>query len=499
MRPANLFSLIGAKQNLKEETSKKYLSSFKIQIRDDELIDLETFVKEFRRNFRVVDITWLSQFYVGYKIEQISKEFDLLRIGDDNIINIEIKREHTGLKVQKQLIQNKYYLSFLGKKIISFTYISETNKLLYLNDNSEIEEVDFEFLKSYLSTQKLKNMTNIEINTLFNPSNYLVSPFNSTLAFINDRYFLTNQQTEFKKKIFNLFNQELDCFISINGAAGTGKTLLTYDIAKDAQNRGKKIIIYHCGIINEGQETLNRDYDWFINPIKNLRTDHFKNFDLVIVDECQRIKQEQLSGIIQSVKENRIKCIFSYDKNQFLHNNEFYSNIIGTISEVVKETHTFSLSEKIRTNKELAAFTKNLFDLSKINNIQEYKNIDIQYFAIANEATHYMEMLEENNWKIIHYSSPLFNKDPYGNYQLSCRDSAHMVLGQEYDNVAVIIDACFYYNKSGILSSNHVNAYYRADKMLFQMVTRARNKLTVIIIDNEDLLDKCLKITNGSN
>lgn len=496
MKPANLFSIVGAINTLNEEILEKYLRNFKIQIKKSELPDLQNFVNHFKESFNNYDINILGNFYIGYKIEQISKEFDLLRIGEDDIINIELKRKHTGTKIQKQLVQNKYYLSSLGKKIESFTYVVDDRMLLYLNDNSEVEEVNFEFLEKTLKIQRLKNMNNIKISTLFNPSNYLVSPFNSTTAFVNDNYFLTDQQTEFKKNIFDLFNKEKECFISISGSAGTGKTLLTYDIAKEAMSNNKRVIVYHCGILNQGQITLVIDYGWTIKPVKELGKHNFENFDLVIIDECQRIKKDQLAFVIHAVETAQIKCIFAHDGNQFLHYSEFINDIPSIIAGQLNTSNSFLLSEKIRTNKELAAFTKNLFDLSKINSIQKYENIDIKYFAYSSEATDYITMLKENSWKVIHYSSPLFGDDPYRSYQLGYEESAHQVLGQEYDNVVVVIDEDFYYNK-GILRSKHYKPYYRADKMLLQMITRARNKLTVIIIRNEELLSQCLKIINA--
>ena len=51
-------------------------------------------------------ISSFDGFYVGYTIKQIGKEFDLLRFGSDNILNIEIKSElKQANKMQKLLMQ----------------------------------------------------------------------------------------------------------------------------------------------------------------------------------------------------------------------------------------------------------------------------------------------------------------------------------------------------------------------------------------------------------
>ncbi|AUS27714.1 hypothetical protein [Paenibacillus polymyxa] len=67
--------------------------------------------------------------------------------------------------------------------------------------------------------------------------------------------------------------------------------------------------------------------------------------------------------------------------------------------------------------------------------------------------------------------------------------NAHHVIGQEFDKVAVVINERFYYNDSGqLLSIREAGAPpYRMDKMLYQMLTRARQEITVVIYKNKDM------------
>ena len=67
------------------------------------------------------------------------------------------------------------------------------------------------------------------------------------------------------------------------------------------------------------------------------------------------------------------------------------------------------------------------------------------------------------------------------------------MIGQEFDGVAVTIDKYFRYNKDGKLAYVG-SSYYYPVKMLFQNITRARKRLDLIIIDNEDLLNRCVDI-----
>lgn len=248
----NLLSLIQAFDTLEELNYKNFLAHYGITIKDKEVDDLKSLTKILYDETEKRSI--FSQFYVSYKIPQIGKEFDLLRFGNKCVINIELKNSSTEEKFFYQLKRNEYYLSFIGKQIYSFTFVADEKKLYFLNDEGKIEEVDFSNLIKLLYEQQVSKLDNV--NKLFNPSDYLVSPFNSTEKFIKNEYFLTHQQEELKTNIFAIIKDHSKAnFISITGSAGTGKTLLTYDIAKEIMQSGKKVLIIHCGYLNEGQLT----------------------------------------------------------------------------------------------------------------------------------------------------------------------------------------------------------------------------------------------------
>ncbi|HHR6132362.1 TPA: hypothetical protein ACS72K_004031, partial [Providencia alcalifaciens] len=190
MKDINLISLTQAANTLSEAYFTRYYQYYAIEIKPDEVEVLKNFVKKL--GYECVDKRIFNHFFVGYKIPQISKEFDLLRIGDNYIVNIELKRECTEEKIKTQLIQNRYYLKFLNEKIFNFTYELSTDSLYFLKDDN-LNVVDFKFMQGILLGQILSEIKNI--NSLFNPSNYLVSPFNSTDKFLDGQYFLTGQQS----------------------------------------------------------------------------------------------------------------------------------------------------------------------------------------------------------------------------------------------------------------------------------------------------------------
>ncbi|WP_259384176.1 ATP-binding protein, partial [Bacillus thuringiensis] len=277
-----------------------------------------------------------------------------------------------------------------------------------------------------------------DIHQEFDPCNYLVSPFNSTEAFLENQYFLTEHQDNYKTEIINLRQEGGPSYIAIEGAAGTGKTLLAYDIAKEYINNSKRVLIIHCGTVNAGHRKL-MFYDWEVTGIRYYESYTFNEYDLIVIDEVQRIRKDQLEEILQRINDNNVKCIFSYDPNQCLASWEVSNNIPEFLKAEVSPRH-FPLTKTIRTNKEIISFITNLFDTSKSNAHQIYSNISVQYFEGHTSVRDYIQELTDRGWKAINYTPGYGNKYyPYEVYQNGDNKSAHEVIGQEFDNVIVVI------------------------------------------------------------
>lgn len=488
MKNINILSLAQAYSSLKDVSYKNFLHHYGLEIRNEEVEDLACLANTL--NDFTNDKSIFDRFFVGYKIPQISKEFDLLRFGNECAINIELKKTSTEEKMQKQLIRNKYYLSYIGKQIYGFSFVSDTGQLFFLNNDENLEKVDVSFLANLLSNQK-NDDTEI-IDDLFNPSDYLVSPFNSTNKFIDNKYFLTHQQEDVKNKIIQSINAvQTASFISVVGSAGTGKTLLIYDIVKDLRKNNQKPLIIHCGYLNGGQEVL-KECGWEIIPIKNYRHYELSNYDAIFIDEAQRIYPTQLEYIVEKIKIFNGNCIFSYDKLQTLSATEAAYDIDTKINNI-KPINTYKLSEKIRTNKEIATFIKMLFNKKRNLTLLNKGNIELNYFNSLEDAKGYLESRDGGDWEILRFTPSQYSNEHHEKYSDTSNKTSHKVIGQEFDCVAVTLDKYFSYDKNGELIYTG-GAYYQPTKMLFQNITRARKKLNLVIIDNEELLNRCLSI-----
>lgn len=84
MKHINIISLTQAFDTLEKEEYQNLLVYHGIEIKDAEVNDLKALITILNDRKGVKSI--FNQFYVGYKIPQVSKEFDLLRFGKDSII-----------------------------------------------------------------------------------------------------------------------------------------------------------------------------------------------------------------------------------------------------------------------------------------------------------------------------------------------------------------------------------------------------------------------------
>jgi hypothetical protein len=489
MKSINILSLAQAHGSLTPNQFDAFIKHYDLGIKNNEVTGLKILTANMYEILPYVNI--YSCFYVGYKIQHISKEFDLLRFGDNYILNIELKSISTEEKIKKQLVRNKYYLSHINRVIHNFCYVVQTNTLYKLNGIGELEIVDFNLLIQLLTNQNLLKLGNPD--SLFNPSDYLVSPFNSTNKFINNQYFLTSQQEEIKNKVLAKVNNGRTAFISIIGSAGTGKTLLTYDIVKSIAHI-KRTLIVHCGQLNEGHNRLITS-GWNIISIKSFNNYNLTSINLVIIDEAQRIRPAQIDKLISDAKFSNKSCIFSYDKQQTLSFSESRMDIEGKIN-ALGNSLTFQLSDKIRTNKEIASFIKVLFNNQRNDIVfSNSGNVDFDYFTDITNVKDYIRLISNDGWEVLKLTPSQYSNEHHESYADMYSKTSHRVIGQEFDNVAVVIDEYFSYDNTGLLTYNS-RTYYDSVKMLFQNITRTRKRLKLIIIKNQQVLDRCLSILN---
>ena len=478
------------------------------------------------------DIQDCDDFFLSFEIPQIGKEFDLLKFCEGTIFNIELKSEPIDEeRIIKQLNQNRYYLGSVLRNVSSYTYIFSTNTLYYY-DGTELHVVPFDKLSEALKENKTQEID--DICRLFKPSDYLISPLNTPEKFINNQYFLNNQQQQIKEDVVKACTKGGSQIIGITGSAGTGKTLLLYDIAKELSAAGKCCII-HCAKICSGQILINKTYTNIdIIAVRDSFDLDYSQYYYILVDEAQRIYINNIERIIEEASSKGIPLVFSYDSHQVLSKAEKINNATEKIQSILT-TREFMLSEKIRTNPEIASFIRrsmvptyfdsnmasravdtvlsiidkntdksskelsteiiNTLILKGYCDLQKYPSVRILYCKTKEYAKDLINYHCNQSYKFINYSGSNYNaiNDKYLFYNNSNCSDTHHIIGQEFDNVIVVMDNNFYYDK-GLKSTQHPNPDYLYPLLFFQGITRVRNKLAIIVVENEGVFNMLMNI-----
>ena len=275
----------------------------------------------------------------------------------------------------------------------------------------------------------------------------------------------------------------------IQGDPGTGKTLLLYDIVKGLQNTA----IIHCGNLNDGHHYLNSQ-GWQIFPAKQYEKAMDERYHVIAIDEGQRLDFRQLSRIITFAKEKNITLIVSCDPRQVLNISE--KNTYTIEKYMAEKKCLYHLTSGVRSNKEIYSFIRNMFDLKDKAKIKEnYDAIKLSYFQNEDDAIMFLKYLQKNGWTFINYTTSLSKMDCFDLFDQISTKNAHKVLGQEFEKVAFVLDGHFQYENHKLTAKKRDTAYDDLS-MLYQIVTRAVNSLSVVVYDNVELFEQLVHIKN---
>lgn len=421
-----------------------------------------------------LDLGCYDGFFLSFVINHISKEFDLLKIAADRsaVLNIELKSRFTDEeRIQKQLIQNRYYLRHISGKIFSYTYVLSTDTLFTLGDDQQLTSCDFDSLGRVMKS--FEGFYSSDIESLFGADDFLISPGNTPEKFLSHSYFLTTQQLDFKSQIMGCIEshrrdkneggrEERGCFLSLTGSHGTGKTLLLYDIASDL-SRDMQVCLVHCGPISQGHLYLDEHIkNLSVIPSVSLSETQMKDScDLILVDEAQRFSRQQFEFLRDYVMENDICCVFSFDFTQVLYSPEISRCIVSEMQDI--SGAICKLSGKIRSNKELSSFIISLFDLKRRTNIYNYDCVNVVYARDDRDAELFKDYYCGKGYRFI---------DP---------ESVSEVIGNEFNSVLMLMDDSFYYDPEGKLQAEKGGDSELARAQLFQGISRARERICIIV------------------
>ena len=436
-----------------------------LKLKEWELESMRALVDQLE--FHMQNVSALRMFY-SFQIPRLGKEFDLLQIREDQIVNIELKSGAVSEEaIQKQLIQNRYYLSVLGKPVQSYTYISSQNQLMRLTNHDHVIEANWEQLCAVL--QKEGKDYSGDIENLFRAEWYLFSPLTEPNRFLNKEYFLTAQQRDIKRQILKKIGEERTGYFSFSGLPGTGKTLLLYDIAMELSNR-QQVCIIHCGEAGKKWKILHSRLQRIDFLSDNQLETQFSldDYHAILVDEAHLLSLDKLN-VLLDVSENR-PIIFSSDSEEMISPKEMDQSTMKQMEEL-PDLQTFRLTNRIRTNAELSSFIQNMMHLPVRKNQNRYPHVSVVYANDAKEA----DILVRDYIRQGYRYFPQMERAELGVTAIC--DTVKMV---------VVLDEHYYYDDELYFRSIHPMKNGQSEvRQLFHLLNQAKENLAFVVKGNE--------------
>ena len=397
----------------------------------------------------------LRLFY-SFQILRLGKEFDLLQVKENQIVNIELKSgEVSEDAIRRQLIQNRYYLAILGRPVRSYTYISSQNRLVRLTNHDHIVEAEWEQLCAELQEKSADFSGNLE--DLFQAEWYLISPLTQPERFLKKEYFLTAQQKDIERQILKSIRIKRGGYYHFSGLPGTGKTLLLYDIAMKLSGR-QMVCIIHCGASGQEWKRLHerlRRIVWVSDSqiTAEMRLDEYET---VLVDEAHLLDKETLENIVKAAGKRPV--IFTSDCEDQLSPEEVDQSVKLGIAKL-PEIQTFRLTNRIRTNEEISSFVQNMMHIPDYKSGRRFPHVTVFYANDDQEAANLIQDAKKQGYQHLLESE---------------------VAEKAYDSVAIILDGNYFYD-----SKKYLRSKKRTVRNLFHQLNSAKEKLMLIVKDNE--------------
>ena len=426
-----------------------------LKMREWELESMKALVRELEMHMQ--DVHALRFFY-SFQVPRLGKEFDLLQIKDDQIVNIELKSGKVSDEaVRKQLLQNRYYLSVQGKMIQSYTYISSQERLVRLNNHDHIVEVDWDQL--CLALQRQSKDYEGDIEDLFQAEMYLFSPVTEPERFLNKEYFLTSQQKDIERRILDKIRKVKYGYFWFSGLPGTGKTLLLYDIAMKLSVH-QKVCMIHCGETGKEWKILHDRLlrIAFLSDSQLEECPDLKEYSAILVDEAHLLSVKELHRILELSEKHPV--IFSGDDEDMISDEEMDRTMLREI-EHLPDIQSFHLTNRIRTNAELSSFIQNMMHLPEKRMVRYYPHIQVVY---ANDE-----------------------------------EEAGILLKGYQNQLVFIIDERYYYDEKGYLrEQRQKHQKPTAVRTLFHRLNEAKEEFVIIVKRNEAVYEVLLELLQFS-
>ncbi len=498
MNPINIFALTRIESESSQRRLERQMSgrSHFLMIKEWEVESLRKFCSNL---CGVKKEAAAMKFFYSFTMPKLGKEFDLLRVSKDSIVNIELKSNTVSDEaILRQLSQNKYYLTTLGKSMYFFTYISQTDRLVRMSNSGRLVRTDWEELAAVLEGQK--ELYEGPIEDLFREEDYLISPLTDPARFLRGEYFLTSQQRDIRYHILKRImtgNGSIRREFSLSaftGLPGTGKSILLYDIAMQISKR-ETVCLLHIGSYEKELEQLNERLKRvdFYYCASDQKLQIPGEYAAILIDEGHRLTEELYGDILALAKKWQIPLIATFDKEDAVPKEERY----GSGGRLITETEgcsSYRLTNKIRLNNELSSFIASLMRIKGRSRRGSYPSVSLSYAGDDNEAGMLLSAYAAEGYALIHDGEL-----PADTTIENCTGIGEAVC-KEYEQVMMLIDEAFFYDEDGYLREKNDRPQddgISGVRRLYHGLSRAKKKIAVVVKNNPEVFEGILSILQG--
>jgi hypothetical protein len=312
---------------------------------------------------------------------------------------------------------------------------------------------------------------------------------------------------------------------------------MLYDLAVELSKK-KLVLLIHCGPLCEGHRMIDQRLkhvhivtpEWIRDSKKVSSGGEAEKYDVVMIDETGRLALEKMKALEEYIGRIGAVCIFSFDAERLKFAD---ADACGLYLDLVRRADRIcELSGNIRINKSLASFRRYLFNRNDAPADRSFPDVELYFAHGARELRRLAAYCRGRGYRIIDWRSyenektesdgqsglpgectgadersglseecagtnersGLSEKDAESdNERASCLMPEDLI-GREYDRAAVILDSRFSYEGGHLRGGKTEEESRKNLAYLYDAVSRAREKLAVLVLDNKELLDDLLRM-----
>jgi hypothetical protein len=178
-----------------------------------------------------------------------------------------------------------------------------------------------------------------------------------------------------------------------------------------------------------------------------------------------------------------IPCIMAYDPHVL-------TDADGRLAEAEKRILAYSsllleFTGNIRINRPMFSFLQNLFHTKEKARSIDYSCVDVLCAGDMDEAAAILSYYREKGYRKINL--------PGEDTGLCAGLGEEEIVGNEFDCILLILDGRFYYDKEKDLRCTG-EAAGKVLNLLYEGISRTRERLCIVVLGNEKLFDNILSI-----